>query len=158
MYNFQRWYPTGLVVFLAPTRPLVTQQLDACHNTVGISPAKTVELTGQIAPKKREMLWKTKTVFFLTPQVMLSDLERAYFDPENVRCVVVDEAHKALGNHAYVQVIAKISQKNRLFRVLALSATPGSDLQAVKQVILTIDQYFFLNPDVMLNNTTTLVC
>ncbi|CAL8131802.1 unnamed protein product [Orchesella dallaii] len=41
MYNFQRWYPRGLVIFMAPTRPLETQQLDSCHNTVGISPSKT---------------------------------------------------------------------------------------------------------------------
>ena len=24
MHNFSRWYPTGAVVFMAPTRPLVT--------------------------------------------------------------------------------------------------------------------------------------
>ncbi|CAL8115708.1 unnamed protein product [Orchesella dallaii] len=134
MYNFQRWYPRGLVIFMAPTRPLVTQQLDACHNTVGISPSKTVELTGQITPPKREKLWNEKTVFFLTPQVLLSDLERGFFRAEDVRLIVVDEAHKATGNHAYTQVISKISEKNPLFRVLALSATPGSDIAAVQQV------------------------
>lgn len=121
-------------MFMAPTRPLVTQQLDACHKTVGIERSKTVELTGQIAPKKRQQLWQSKRVFFLTPQVMLSDLERNFFTPESVRCIVVDEAHKATGNHAYVQLISKIAEKNRLFRVLALTATPGSDLAAVQQV------------------------
>ncbi|ODN04387.1 Fanconi anemia group M protein, partial [Orchesella cincta] len=134
MYNFQRWYPRGLVVFMAPTRPLVTQQLDACHNTVGISPTKTIELTGHINPIKREKLWQEKTVFFLTPQVLLSDLERGYFRAEDLRLIVVDEAHKATGNHAYAQVISKVSESSRLFRVLALSATPGSDLDAVQQV------------------------
>ena len=121
-------------MFMAPTRPLVAQQLEACWNTVGIDKSRTVELTGNIPAKKREHLWKSKTVFFLTPQVMMSDIERNFFPIENVRCVVVDEAHKALGNHAYVQVISKIAEKNRLFRVLALTATPGSDLAAVQQV------------------------
>jgi Fanconi anemia group M protein len=120
---------------MAPTRPLVTQQLEACHNLVGIHPSKTVELTGQINPKKREDIWKTKSVFFLTPQVMASDLSRGVCPGDKVRCIVVDEAHKALGNHAYVQVISKLlSGGNRFFRVLALSATPGSDLSAVQQV------------------------
>lgn len=119
---------------MAPTRPLVAQQLDACHSTVGIDQSKTVELTGHIPAKKRKLLWLTKTVFFLTPQVLLSDIERKFFQVENVRCIVVDEAHKALGNHAYVQVIQKIAERNKLFRVLALTATPGSDLAAVQQV------------------------
>jgi len=134
MYNFHRWYPQDLVIFMAPTRPLVTQQLEACHQIVGISPSRTVEMTGQIAPKKREELWKTKSVFFLTPQVMTSDLAKGACPAEKVRCVVVDEAHKALGQHAYVQVISMLVKKNVVFRVLALSATPGSDLAAVQQV------------------------
>lgn len=119
---------------MAPTKPLVTQQMEACHNLVGIHPSKTIELTGQISPKKREELWKTKTVFFLTPQVMTSDLGRGFCPADKVRCIVVDEAHKALGQHAYAQAIQILLQTNTLFRVLALSATPGSDLIAVQQV------------------------
>jgi len=138
MYNYNRWYPNNLVVFMAPTRPLVKQQLEACHKIVGIHPSKTVELTGMISPKRREEFWKTKKVFFLTPQVMLSDLGRGSCQPEDVRCIVVDEAHKALGNHAYAQVIETIFQKNKYFRVLALSATPGSDVPSVQQVTILL--------------------
>jgi Fanconi anemia group M protein len=135
MYNFHRWYPNDLIVFMAPTRPLVSQQLEACHNTVGIHPTRTVELTGQVVPSKRAKIWKTKSVFFLTPQVMMSDLLNGSCPAEKVRCVVVDEAHKAVGEHAYAQVISTLSKTNPLFRVLALSATPGRDLPAVKQVL-----------------------
>ena len=35
MYNFYRWYPTKKVVFLAPTKPLVSQQIEACFNIMG---------------------------------------------------------------------------------------------------------------------------
>lgn len=47
MYNFWRWYPCGKIIFLAPTKPLVTQQIFACHNTMGIPSAETIELTGK---------------------------------------------------------------------------------------------------------------
>ncbi|VAI03073.1 unnamed protein product [Triticum turgidum subsp. durum] len=36
MYNYFRWFPEGKIVFTAPSRPLVTQQIEACHNIVGI--------------------------------------------------------------------------------------------------------------------------
>lgn len=47
MYNFFRWYPAGKVIFMAPTKPLVAQQVEACHNIMGIPMADTVEMTGQ---------------------------------------------------------------------------------------------------------------
>ena len=61
-------------------------------------------LIGTLAPEKRVEEWKRKRVFFLTPQVMQNDLTRSSCPAEQVVCVVFDEAHKALGNHAYCQV------------------------------------------------------
>lgn len=48
MYNFYRWYPLGKIVFTAPTRPLVAQQIDACYNIVAIPPNDTIEMTGMV--------------------------------------------------------------------------------------------------------------
>ena len=41
----------------------------------------------------------------------------------------------AQGNYAYCEVIRHLMTYTRQFRVLALSATPGSDAQAIQQVI-----------------------
>ena len=47
MFNFYRWYPERKIVFLAPTKPLVNQQISACFNIIGIPKSDTVELTGK---------------------------------------------------------------------------------------------------------------
>lgn len=46
MFNFWRWFPLGKIVFLAPTKPLVTQQIDACYEVMGIPSDEMIELTG----------------------------------------------------------------------------------------------------------------
>ena len=46
MYNFYRWYPNSKIVFLAPTKPLVTQQIEACYNVTGIPQEHAAEMTG----------------------------------------------------------------------------------------------------------------
>ncbi|KAK7103442.1 hypothetical protein V1264_018337 [Littorina saxatilis] len=135
MYNFYRWYPEGKVVFMAPTKPLVAQQIEACYNIMGIPCEDTAEMTGSMNPTDRQKAWRDRRVFFLTPQVMTNDMSRGTCAAEVIKCVVVDEAHKALGNHAYCQVIRELMKYNQQFRVLALSATPGSDIKSVQNVI-----------------------
>lgn len=48
MYNYYRWFPQGKIVFMAPTRPLVAQQIRACHDIMAIPIKDTVEMTGKI--------------------------------------------------------------------------------------------------------------
>ncbi|XP_009999505.1 PREDICTED: Fanconi anemia group M protein [Chaetura pelagica] len=135
MYNFYRWFPSGKVLFLAPTKPLVAQQMEACAKVMGIPARHMAEMTGGTQALSRRELWATKRVFFLTPQIMVNDLSRGTCPAVEVKCLVVDEAHKALGNHAYCQVVRELGIYTKQFRILALSATPGSDTKAVQQVI-----------------------
>ncbi|KAI5610756.1 Fanconi anemia group M protein, partial [Silurus asotus] len=138
MYNFYRWYPAGKIVFLAPTKPLVAQQIEACYRVMGISQQHMAELTGSTPAPQRRELWRSRRVFFLTPQVMVNDLSRNTCPAPQIKCVVIDEAHKASGNHAYCQVVRELWNQTKQFRVLALSATPGADMKAVQQVIFNL--------------------
>ncbi|XP_045579304.1 Fanconi anemia group M protein isoform X4 [Salmo salar] len=135
MYNFYRWYPSGKIVFMAPTKPLVAQQIEACYKVMGIPQTHMAELTGSTQAQQRQELWRSRRIFFLTPQVLVNDLSRATCPALNVKCVVIDEAHKALGNHAYCQVVRQLGSQTQQFRILALSATPGGDTNSVQQVI-----------------------
>ncbi|GFX16945.1 fanconi anemia group M protein [Trichonephila clavipes] len=123
MYNIYRWYPDGKIIFMAPTRPLVAQQIDACHKVTGISHVDTTQMTGTNLPEERKRMWMKKRVFYLTPQVLVNDLARNICPAESIKCIVVDEAHKALGNHAYCQLEGRWSSGS----VLHFQATgPGS--------------------------------
>ncbi|XP_026635003.1 Fanconi anemia group M protein isoform X2 [Microtus ochrogaster] len=138
MYNFYRWFPSGKVVFMAPTKPLVTQQMEACFHVMGIPQSHMAEMTGSTQAVSRKEVWCSKRVLFLTPQVMVNDLSRGACPAARVKCLVVDEAHKALGNYAYCQVVRELVKYTTHFRILALSATPGSDIKAVQQVITNL--------------------
>ncbi|KAJ8326916.1 3'-5' DNA helicase [Batrachochytrium dendrobatidis] len=135
MYNYYRWFPEGKIIFMAPTKPLVAQQIEACFKITGIHQDMTYELTGTTKSETRIGIWKQKRVFFLTPQVMQNDLRSAACSADKVVLLVVDEAHRATGNYAYCEVIRELSKASSPFRVLALSATPGSDMKAVQHVV-----------------------
>ncbi|KAJ1331337.1 ATP-dependent DNA helicase MPH1 [Microdochium nivale] len=135
MLNFFRWTKTAKIVFVAPTKPLAQQQVDACFHTVGIPRSQTTLLTGEVAPALRVEEWQTKRVFFMTPQTLENDLSAGYADPKSICLLVVDEAHRATGNYSYVKVVSFIQRFSSSFRVLALTATPGSKVEGVQDVI-----------------------
>ncbi|OAP57706.1 fanconi anemia group M protein [Fonsecaea erecta] len=135
MLNWYRWTTKAQIVFVAPTKPLVSQQVDACFNIAGIPRSQTTMLTGEVSPAIRAEEWQEKRVFFMTPQTLINDLKHGYCDPKRIVLIVVDEAHKATGSYAYVEVVKFLRRFNSSFRVLALTATPGKDVEKVQEVI-----------------------
>lgn len=135
MLNWFRWAPESQIAFLAPTKPLVAQQIDACFNIVGIPRSATAEMTGAVSAQLRREYWEERRVFFLTPQTMQNDIAKGICDAKRLVCLVIDEAHRATGNYAYVQVISLLRRVNKSFRVLALTATPGATIDKVQAVI-----------------------
>ena len=135
MLNFYRWTKSAKIVFVAPTKPLVSQQVGACYSIAGIPRSETTLLTGDVSPALRVDEWKDKRVFFMTPQTLMNDLSHGYADPKSIVLLVVDEAHRATGEYAYAKVAKMIRRFSKSIRVLALTATPGSKLETVQEVI-----------------------
>ena len=137
MYNFYHWFPTGKVLFLAPTLPLVQQQVVACYQIMGIPAHATAVLTGKVPSRDRQVLWRERRVFFCTPQTVQKDLEHytGRLDPTRVVCVALDEAHRAQGDYAYGKIVAYLHAAGAKFRVLGLSATPGTNIAAIQKVV-----------------------
>ncbi|KAG8812826.1 3'-5' DNA helicase, partial [Serendipita sp. 399] len=130
-----RWFPGGKIIFVAPTKPLVAQQIEACHETCGIPGTEAIELTGQIPRETRAVHWQTKRVFYMTPQTLVNDLATGIGDPKKIVLLVVDEAHKGTGDYAYAQVVRFLMATNPFFRLLALTATPGSKPEVVQAIV-----------------------
>lgn len=134
MLNYLRWFPDLKIVFMAPTRPLVAQQIKACCSTTGIPTSKVAILLDKTR-KNREEIWDLKQVFFTTPQVVENDLTRGIVDPKSIVLLIVDEAHRAKGNYAYNNVVKFMKRFNSSFRILALTATPASDVEGVQEIV-----------------------
>ncbi|PWN30831.1 P-loop containing nucleoside triphosphate hydrolase protein [Jaminaea rosea] len=133
--NFFRWYPKGKIVFVAPTKPLVAQQQMACHGICGLPWDVACEMTGNTAKSRRGDEWEEKRIFYMTPQTLDNDLATGDVDPKDIVCLVVDEAHRATGNYAYCNIVSQMQAVNPYFRILALTATPGSTSERVQEVI-----------------------
>lgn len=151
MLSDYRWFPEGKIVFVAPTKPLVAQQIDASHEVCGIPGDEAIELTGQVPRAERvehvsdrhadkqlsltPLQWRNKRIFYMTPQTMINDLATNACDPRDIVLIVIDEAHKATGDYAYAQIVRYLMATNPFHRVLALTATPGSTPEAVQSII-----------------------
>lgn len=136
--NFYRWFPTGKIIFMATSRPLVKQQMFALRKMDIIPQKDIVEITGGVLQSARNQYWESARLFFATPQTIQKDIERGVCPISRIVLVIVDEAHHARGNHSYCRIIQKIAEVTKFFRVIALTATPGSSFEDIQQVIYNL--------------------
>lgn len=138
MYNMYRWFSTGKILFVAPTVSLVVQQCRACCNTIDFKESDVVTITGVVKSSKRVELWKQKRIFFCTAPCVVNDMRDGLIPTDDIVLVVVDEAHRATGDHDYCKLVRMLYEKTPFFRVLALTATPGKDLPTIQKVITNL--------------------
>ncbi|KAJ2084338.1 3'-5' DNA helicase [Coemansia sp. RSA 988] len=171
MANYALWFPNSMSIFLAPTKPLVAQQTQACRGLIcalfnracslnssrprqEFGSSWVAEMNGNIHPTKRRTLWSESRFVFSTPQILQNDLKSGVLDGDNSRRIVllvIDEAHRATGKYAYGESVGILHSlyhgpnaceynpmqpcKAAPFRVMALTATPGSNIKAVQDIV-----------------------
>jgi len=127
-------YPESKILFIGPTRPLVDQYYDVFSNHFEIEKEKMAIFTGFVAPEKRAELWKKSSIIFSTPQGLENDIISRKINLEEVSLLGVDEAHRAVGDYAYVFVAKQYEKLSKYPRILALTASPGSDVETIAEV------------------------
>ena len=134
-------YPQSKILFLGPTKPLIEQYKSVFLEHFEIDDEKVAIFTGMVRPEKRKELWKECQIIFSTPQGLENDILSNRIDLADVSLLGVDEAHRATGNYAYVFVAQQYEKKARYPRILALTASPGSDMETISEVCenLSID-------------------
>ncbi|CAH6719501.1 ATP-dependent DNA helicase Mph1p [[Candida] jaroonii] len=131
--NYFRWFPESKIVFMAPTKPLVAQQIKACFSIIGLQDQAAILLDK--SKRNRREVWDGFRIFFTTPQVVENDLCNGLIDPKTISLLIIDEAHKAKGNYAYNNVVKYLDRFNHSYRIMALTATPAATVEGVKEII-----------------------
>ncbi|MBI4018047.1 MAG: DEAD/DEAH box helicase [Candidatus Aenigmarchaeota archaeon] len=124
---------SGRVLFLAPTRPLVSQHKKSFEKCFKAG-LKMRVVTGEDNPENRFYLYKDADVIFSTPQCVQNDLKSRSISLDDFVLCIFDEAHRAVGNYAYPFVAKKYTEQARSPLILALTASPGGHQQKINEV------------------------
>ncbi len=127
-------YPQSKILLLAPTKPLCEQHVETFRKHLTVDAEKIVLFTGSVTPVKRAALWKTATVIVSTPQGLENDIINRRIDLKEVSGLIIDEAHHATGDYPYVWLAGQYEKNAQYARILALTASPGTDLESIKEL------------------------
>ncbi len=117
------------VLMMAPTKPLVDQHEGFFSSFLdGYS---VVLLNGSMTPDKRAEVISQGDFVISTPQCIANDLESGRYDLSPFGLVIYDEAHKAVGGYAYVDVASRVLPGTIS---MGMTASPGSDLKKVEEI------------------------
>ncbi len=121
------------IAIVSPTRPLNAQHLKTFENNTTINQDEIVLLTGKINPEKRKELYNKK-VIVATTQKLEKDLLNNRFSFKNFSALILDEAHRAIGNYAYTFLTEKYLAQSECPIILALTASPGGTKEKIKEI------------------------
>jgi len=119
----------GGVLFLAPTKVLVNQHYEFLKNTLAIDDIALI--TGEDLLEKRKKLW-INSIICATPEITRNDIARKIVDINQFNLIIFDEAHRAVGDYAYVEIAKQLNKSN--VRLLGMTATLPSEKEKAKEI------------------------
>ena len=120
---------TGGVLFLAPTKVLVNQHYEFLKSVLTIDDIAII--TGEDLLAKRKKLW-INSVICATPEITRNDIARKIVDTNQFTLIVFDEAHRAVGDYAYVEIAGQLNRKD--VRMIGMTATLPSEKEKAKKI------------------------
>ncbi|AEA47754.1 DEAD/DEAH box helicase [Archaeoglobus veneficus] len=125
----------GKALVLAPTKPLVEQHASFFRKNLRLNSEEVIALSGETPPEKRAELWEKARLIVSTPQVVENDVLAGRISLKDVVHITFDEAHRAVGEYSYVYIAEKYFEEAKKPLVLAMTASPGSDVERIREVI-----------------------
>jgi len=126
--------PNKRIIMLTPTKPLAQQHFDSYQSLMELAAEDVILLTGQVTSDKRKKIWKSAKIIICTPQTLRNDLEYGITDLNDVSLLIVDEAHRSVGDYAYTSVAQNYIDTVKNHLILALTASPGHDKKKIEEV------------------------
>lgn len=123
----------GKVLFLAPTKPLVEQHASFLRKVL-MEDSFVALTTGETMPEKRAEIWSQARIVISTPQVIENDLLSRRITLNDVSLIIFDEAHRAVGNYAYVYIAERYAREAQSPLVLGITASPGSQSEKIEEI------------------------
>ncbi|XP_050268142.1 endoribonuclease Dicer homolog 3a isoform X1 [Quercus robur] len=116
-----------LIVFLAPTVHLVNQQFEFIKNHTNMEVGQYYGDMGvdnwSLETWEREV--NKNDVLVMTPQIFLDVLRKAFLSPEAVCLMIIDECHRATGNHPYTKIMKEFyHNSNNKPKIFGMTASP----------------------------------
>ncbi len=122
----------GPTLMMAPTKPLVEQHFDFMRSN--LKEKEIVMLTGEVPPSKRKEIYGGGDMVISTPQVVKNDIISGDLDIGMFDLILVDEAHRAVGDYPYVFISEMFFEKRPEGLTLGLTASPGHDVSRIYEV------------------------
>ncbi len=122
----------GKVLVLAPTRPLVEQHRKSFLEFLKIGEDEARVVTGKIRKEEREKEYGKADIVFATPQTIANDIKNGIFPIKDFQLLIVDEAHRAVGNYSYTFVARAFRDRKK--RIIGFTASPSSRREKIEEI------------------------